>query len=71
MQNIKNDLFEMEVGGDGIAILTINQVNNPTNLFSTEFINEYLNVAHDVIKDKGVVGMIVTSGRSMFMPGAI
>ena len=70
MQNIKNDLFEMEVGGDGIAILTINQVNNPTNLFSTEFINEYLNVAHDVIKDKGVVGMIVTSGRSMFMPGA-
>ncbi len=70
MQNIKNDLYEFEVGKDGIAIMTINQVNNPTNLFSTEFINEYLSVAHEAIKDDGVKGVIVTSGRSMFMPGA-
>lgn len=70
MQNIKNDLFEFVVGDDGIAILTINQVNNPTNLFSAEFINAYLEVAQQAIADETIAGVIVTSGRSMFMPGA-
>ena len=70
MENIKNDLFEFEVGADGIGILSINQVNNPTNLFSTEFITSYIELANNVVADKDVKGMILTSGRSMFMPGA-
>lgn len=70
MENIKNDLFEFEVGADGIGILSINQVNNPTNLFSTEFITTYIELANKVVADKDIKGMILTSGRSMFMPGA-
>ena len=70
MENIKNDLFEFEVGADGIGILSINQVNNPTNLFSTEFITSYIELANNVVADKDIKGMILTSGRSMFMPGA-
>lgn len=70
MQNIKNDLFEFVVGEDGIGIFTINQVNNPTNLFSSAFINAYLEVAQQAIADENIAGVIVTSGRSMFMPGA-
>jgi len=70
MQDIKNDLFRFEVGTDGIAILTIDQVNNPANLFSLEFIKEYINVATQAVEDEGVKGVIVTSGRAMFMPGA-
>ncbi|MBX2878264.1 MAG: enoyl-CoA hydratase/isomerase family protein [Saprospiraceae bacterium] len=70
MQNIKNDLFEFVVGEDGIGIFTINQVNNPTNLFSSAFINAYLEVAKQAIADENIAGVIVTSGRSMFMPGA-
>ena len=70
MENIKNDLFEFEVGADGIGILSINQVNNPTNLFSTEFITSYIELANKVVADKEIKGMILTSGRSMFMPGA-
>ena len=70
MENIKNDLFEFEVGADGIGILSINQVNNPTNLFSTEFIISYIELANNVVADKDIKGMILTSGRSMFMPGA-
>lgn len=70
MQNIKNDLFEFVVGEDGIGILTINQINNPTNLFSTAFINAYLEVARQAIADENIAGVILTSGRSMFMPGA-
>ena len=70
MQNIKNDLFEFSTDTDGIATFVINQVNNPTNLFSTVFINEYLKVAHEAIADESIKGVILTSGRSMFMPGA-
>ena len=70
MENIKNHLFEFVVGDDGIGIFTINQVNNPTNLFSNEFINEFLIVAKKAIATESIKGIIVTSGRSMFMPGA-
>ena len=70
MQNIKNDLFQFEVGKDGIAIMTIDQVNNPTNLFSMAFIEEFIKTAHEAINDDSVKGVVVTSGRSMFMPGA-
>ena len=70
MEHIKNDLFEFEVGTDGIGILSIKQVNNPTNLFSTEFITAYIELANQVVADKEIKGMILTSGRSMFMPGA-
>ena len=70
MKNIKNDFYEFAVGADGIGVMTINQVNNPTNLFSTDFINSFLELAKDAIADDSIKGVIVTSGRSMFMPGA-
>jgi len=70
MENIKNDLFEFAVGDDGIGIVTLNQVNNPTNLFSGEFIDAFLTVSEKALADESIKGVIVTSGRSMFMPGA-
>ena len=70
MDNIKNDLFQFEKGADGIGILTIDQVNNPTNLFSMEFIHAFIVLAKEAIADESIKGVIVTSGRSMFMPGA-
>ena len=70
MQDIKNELFEFTVGDDGIAMFVINQVNNPTNLFSNAFIQEYLKVAIKAVEDASIKGVIETSGRSMFMPGA-
>ena len=42
---IKNDLLTYEVGEDGIAIITINMINYPTNLFSQDFIIAYYDVA--------------------------
>ena len=70
MENIKNDLFEVEVGADGIAILTMNQVHNSENLFSTKFIAEYLKFGTEAVADDDIRGVIITSGKSMFMPGA-
>ncbi len=70
MNNISNDLYNLKIDNEGIATLTIDQKNNPTNLFSTPFITSFLEVCHQVIQDESIKGMIVTSGRSMFMPGA-
>lgn len=67
---MKNNFFEYKVGEDGIAILTIDQVNNPTNLFSADFIAKYQETALEAVADDSVKGVIVTSGRRMFMPGA-
>lgn len=67
---MKNEYFEYTVGEDGIAIITIDQVNNPTNLFSFGFIQEYQQAALAAIADDTVSGVIVTSGQRMFMPGA-
>lgn len=66
---MKNDFFEYKVE-DGVAIMTMDQVNNPTNLFSQEFIQKYIAQANEAIADENVKGFILTSGRKMFMPGA-
>lgn len=70
MQNIKNDLFELSFDHDGIGLLTINQVNNSTNLFSFEFIKTYLTVVQEVITSEDVKGIILTSGKPIFVAGA-
>lgn len=67
---IQNDLLKYEVGEDGIGIITIDQVNNPTNLFSRDFIQSYIEAARAAIADAAVKGVIVTSGQRMFMAGA-
>jgi 3-hydroxyacyl-CoA dehydrogenase/enoyl-CoA hydratase/3-hydroxybutyryl-CoA epimerase len=54
---------------EGIATITINQVNEPANLFSLDFINAYQEVAQQAIADEAVKGVIVTSSRRMFMAG--
>ncbi|MEL7222775.1 MAG: hypothetical protein AAGJ93_15745, partial [Bacteroidota bacterium] len=60
MENIKNNLFEFAVDSDGIGILTINQVDNPTNLFSTAFITAFLELSQQVLADDTVKGVIIT-----------
>ena len=67
---LKNKLLSYSIDTDGIATITIDQVENPTNLFSTAFIAQYIEVAHKAIADKSVKGVIVTSGQKMFMAGA-
>ncbi|MEM6723395.1 MAG: 3-hydroxyacyl-CoA dehydrogenase NAD-binding domain-containing protein [Bacteroidota bacterium] len=70
MEAVINQLFSYEVGSDGIAILTIDQKENPANLFSQDFIQAFCEQAHAAIADANVKGVIVTSGRRMFMAGA-
>lgn len=67
---IKNDLLEYVIDGDGFAILTINMVKEPTNLFSIDFIQYYLEVAQKAVENPAVKGVIVTSAHRDFMAGA-
>jgi len=68
--HFKNHILEYQVDADGIALLTINMENEPTNLFSTEFVQTYVEVAQKAIADPQVKGVIVTSNRKDFMAGA-
>ncbi|MEZ5044349.1 MAG: 3-hydroxyacyl-CoA dehydrogenase NAD-binding domain-containing protein [Saprospiraceae bacterium] len=66
---IKNNILSYEIGDDGIALITIDQVNEPANLFSQAFIEAYAEVAQSAIANEKVKGVIVTSGQRMFMAG--
>ncbi len=67
---IKNNILSYQVDHDGIALITIHMVDHPTNLFSADFIQAYIEVAKKAISDAEVKGVIVTSGAKMFMAGA-
>ncbi|CAA6829378.1 MAG: Enoyl-CoA hydratase [isoleucine degradation] (EC / 3-hydroxyacyl-CoA dehydrogenase (EC / 3-hydroxybutyryl-CoA epimerase (EC [uncultured Aureispira sp.] len=67
---IKNDLLEYAIDGDGFATITINMVKEPTNLFSIDFIQYYLEIAQKAVENPAVKGVIVTSAHRDFMAGA-
>jgi len=66
---MQNEYLKYEIGEDGIAIITIDQVNESANLFSAAFINAYAKTAEKAINDDAVKGIIVTSGKPIFMAG--
>lgn len=70
MENIQDTLLSFSVDNDGIGTLTINQTENSANLFSEAFIARYIEVAQQAIAEESVKGVIVTSGKPIFMAGA-
>jgi len=67
---MKNNFLTYTTDNNGIATITINQTEQPTNLFSFEFIKTYLETAEQAIANEKVKGIIITSGRPIFMAGA-
>jgi 3-hydroxyacyl-CoA dehydrogenase/enoyl-CoA hydratase/3-hydroxybutyryl-CoA epimerase len=70
METTQNKLLSFSVDSDGIGTLVINQTEESTNLFSEAFIIQYIEVAQQAIADESVKGVIVTSGKPIFMAGA-
>ncbi len=66
----KNKILSYEIDTDGVALITINMEDHPANLFSQDFIETYFDITKQAIEDEKVKGVIVASGRSMFMAGA-
>ncbi|MGB1217450.1 MAG: enoyl-CoA hydratase/isomerase family protein, partial [Saprospiraceae bacterium] len=67
---MNNEYLQYEIDSEGIATITINQVNEPANLFSLNFIKTYIETALTAIADDTVIGVVVTSARKIFMAGA-
>ena len=70
METIQNKLLSFSVDSEGIGTLVINQTEESTNLFSEAFITQYIDVAQQAIADDTIKGVIVTSGKPIFMAGA-
>jgi len=59
--SFKNNILSYEIGDDGIALITINMEEHPTNLFSPDFMETYFDITKQAIADEKVKGVIVSS----------
>lgn len=66
----ENKILTYELKPNGIASITLKMQEAPTNLFTMECINTYLETAAAAVKDEQVKGIILTSGHKDFMAGA-
>lgn len=55
---------------NGVAILTLNSVDESMNVVSGEWLDEMSAAIADVKDDAGVTGLIITSAKKSFMAGA-
>lgn len=63
-------ILQTQIDGDGVAIITLNQTNESTNLFSYELIRAYVSKATELLQNPDVKGIVVTSGKKEFVAGA-
>jgi len=66
---INKDFMSLSIDGDGVATITIDQINEPANLYSFEFMIDYSRMCSKLVADESVKGVIVTSGQRIFMAG--
>lgn len=62
--------IRIDVGTDGVAIITLDNAEESVNLVSPIFIEEYSRAVDQVSKDPAVIAVIVTSAKKLFMAGA-
>jgi len=64
-----NQYLKYSENENGIATITIDQINESANLFSVAFINAYYTAAVKAISNGNIKGVIVTSAKNTFMAG--
>ncbi len=62
--------LNVEVGADGIALITINDPDRSVNVVTAEWIDEMFQAIDQVGSDDNIKGVILTSGKPAFMAGA-
>ncbi len=60
----------LDVGADGIALITLDDPSMPMNVLSSEFIHELTAAIEKVAGDAVIKGAIITSAKAAFMAGA-
>lgn len=62
--------IRVDVGGDGIATLTIDMQDKPMNVMTPTFNEEFSETIEQVAADESVVGAVITSAKDSFFAGA-
>lgn len=62
--------ISIEVGGDGVALLTLDNADESVNLVSEAWLDEMEQAIARLAADQAVSGVIVTSAKKSFMAGA-
>jgi 3-hydroxyacyl-CoA dehydrogenase/enoyl-CoA hydratase/3-hydroxybutyryl-CoA epimerase len=60
----------LEVDGDGIALITLDDPGKPMNVVSPEWIDELIDAVERVAADTKIKGAVITSAKPAFMAGA-
>lgn len=66
---VHNEYLTYSKSADGIGYITIDQKNEPVNLFSFDFIRVFIQASLLALEETAVKGVIVTSGQKLFMAG--
>ncbi len=66
---IDKNILTYEMDGD-VAVITMDNKSESTNLFSFDFISSFIEAANELINNDSVKGIIIQSAKSMFMAGA-
>lgn len=62
--------LKIEVGQDGVALITIDLPDRPFNVFTAAFVAELAAAVEQVLSSDTIKGAIITSGKSSFFTGA-
>ncbi|RJG00825.1 3-hydroxyacyl-CoA dehydrogenase NAD-binding domain-containing protein [Noviherbaspirillum sedimenti] len=62
--------LSLEIGTDGIALITIDLPDRPFNVFTPEFIEDLAAAVETVIASDAIKGAVITSGKTNFLAGA-
>ena len=60
----------MNVGEDGIAVLTLDVQGKPMNVITPELQQDLRECVQKVVSDEAIIGAVVTSAKNDFMAGA-
>lgn len=60
----------IDIGEDGVAVITLDNADETVNLVSPDFVEEYTAAVAQVASEAAVTAVIVTSGKKLFMAGA-
>jgi len=63
-------MIDMEVDGDGIAVITWNMTDKPMNVLNAESMAAFFGKVDAAIADAAVKGVVIASGKKDFVAGA-
>lgn len=67
---IDNSILTYEVDNDGIAVITVDMKDYPTNVLNDKTIPAILDAARQAIADEKVIGVVIASAKKDFIAGA-